>query len=189
VGDCAVLAHGQPPRLLAFVVPAGGPSGGHAADADLAPVLEHAAARLPVHMRPERIVPVERLPATVNGKIDQAELIAVWQALEERERVVVPPADDLEATLVDIYHRVLNTSPISMLDTFVQLGGHSLLAFKLVDECRTTLHAMPDVAQLPTSTLRDVAASIRRRSDAQGSSQPAEVGIGHPDDQRHRQAG
>jgi amino acid adenylation domain-containing protein len=184
VGDCAVIAHGQ--RLLAFVVPAGQLS---VTDVNRAAVLDQAAALLPSHMRPERIVPVERLPATVNGKIDQDELIGIWQALTERERIVVPPADELEATLVEIYHRVLNTSPISVLDTFVQLGGHSLLAFRLLDECRTTLHASPDVAQLPTSTLRDVAASIRRKSAEQGLTQSAEVGFGHPDGQRHRQAG
>ena len=185
VGDCAVIAHGQPPRLLAFVVPAGEVS---ATDVNLAEVLDQAAALLPVHMWPERIVPVERLPATVNGKIDQGELITIWQTLAERGRTIVPPADELEATLVQIYHRVLGPSPISMLDTFVQLGGHSLLAFRLVDECQTTLHATPDVAKFPTSTLREVAASIRRMSDEQGMSQPVEVGFGHPDDQRHRQA-
>ncbi|BCB89214.1 non-ribosomal peptide synthetase [Phytohabitans suffuscus] len=158
IGDCAVIAHGQPPRLLAFVVPAGQVS---TTDMDLAAILDHAATLLPRPMRPERVVPVEQLPATVNGKIDQDELIDIWQALTDRERRVVPPADELEAALVEIYRRVLDTSPVSVLDTFARLGGHSMLVFRLLDECEANLHAAPDAAQVLTGTLRDVAASIR----------------------------
>jgi amino acid adenylation domain-containing protein len=158
VGDCAVIAHGQPPRLLAFVVPADGKS---VVDVNPAAILEHAATCLPDHMRPERIVPVDHLPATVNGKIDQDELITIWQALMDRERSVVPPADDVEATLVEIYSRILKTSPVSVLDTFAQLGGHSMLTFRLLEECTAALHVAPDVTELLTGTLRDVAASIR----------------------------
>jgi acyl-coenzyme A synthetase/AMP-(fatty) acid ligase len=167
VGDCAVIAHGQPPRLLAFVVPAGDLS---ITDLNLASILEHAATRLPGHMRPERVVPVEHLPATVNGKIDQAELVNIWQALTDRERRVVPPADEVEATLVEIYRRVLDTSTISVLDTFSQLGGHSMLAFRLLDECKANLHAAPDMTRLLSGSLRDVAASIRGTSPAEDMS-------------------
>ncbi|MFY1652849.1 non-ribosomal peptide synthetase [Solwaraspora sp. WMMB762] len=80
VGDCAVLAHGQPLRLLAFVAPAGR---GSAADLDPAAILEHAAGLLPRQMRPEEVIPVEYLPATVNGKVDHDELIKLW-LLEEK---------------------------------------------------------------------------------------------------------
>ena len=160
VADCAVIAHGQPARLLAFVVPAGPES---VDDLDTAPILAHAATTLPHHMRPERVVPVRRIPATVNGKIDKDSLIRVWQAANEREREreVVPPADELEASLVEIYGRVLETSPVSTMDTFTQLGGHSLLAFRLLDECNEKLHTKPDVTELLSGTLREVAASIR----------------------------
>jgi len=190
VGDCAVIAHGQPLRLLAFVVPAGGSS---AADLDPAAILAHTAG-LPRLMRPERVVPVDYLPRTVNGKLDQNELIKIWQELTERERTVVPPADELEATLVEIYRRVLGRSPISMLDTFAELGGHSMLTFRLRDECEATLRAAPDMTELLDGTLRDVAATIR------GGGRPPETkisvtagrepedGFGHSDDRRHGEA-
>ncbi|WP_432056798.1 non-ribosomal peptide synthetase [Streptomyces sp. bgisy022] len=159
VGDCAVLAHGRPLRLLAFVVPA---RQGSAAELDPAAVLAHAADVLPAQMCPERVVPVDYLPATVNGKIDHGELIKIWEELTERERPVEPPADELEAALVRIYHRVLGRSSISVLDTFVELGGHSLLTFRLRDECRAALGVEPDAARLMHDTLRDVAATIRK---------------------------
>jgi amino acid adenylation domain-containing protein len=157
VGDCAVIAHGQPLRLLAFVVPAG-----ENAALDPEAMRDYLAGLLPSQMRPERVVPVDHVPATVNGKIDHDALIKIWQELTERERTVVPPADELEARLVEIYRRVLGPKPISMLDTFVALGGHSMLTFRLRDECEATLRAAPDMTKLLHGTLRDVAATIRR---------------------------
>ncbi len=161
VGDCAVIAHGQPVRLVAFVVPAGRET---ATDLDLAAIGEHAAGFLPAHMRPEQIVPVECLPATVNSKIDQEALIRIWKARSGRERQVEPPADELEAILAEMYRRILDLdrSSVSMLDNFVQLGGHSMLAVQLLDECQASLRATLDVTELMDGTVRDVAASIRR---------------------------
>jgi amino acid adenylation domain-containing protein len=192
VGDCVVIAHGQPLRLLAFVVPA---SGICTADLDTAAILDLAAG-LPRQMRPERVVPVDRIPATVNGKLDQNQLIKIWQDVTERERTVVPPADELEAALVEIYRRVLGRSPISMLDTFAQLGGHSLLTLRLRDECQATLRVAPDLTKLLDGTLRDVAATIRREGagPAPQARIPVTVGrrpedrFGHADDRRNGEA-
>jgi amino acid adenylation domain-containing protein len=159
VADCAVVAQGDPVRILAFVVP----TDRTVIDGlDVAGVLAHATATLPLHMRPEQVIPVLRIPATVNGKIDTEALLHLWHALSDREREVVPPADDLEARLVEIYGRVLRTGPVSVLDTFTDLGGHSLLAFAVLDECLATLQIQPGVTELLTGTIRDVAASIRR---------------------------
>lgn len=170
VADCAVVAHGDPARLLAFVVPAGRVP---VNDLDVAAVREHADRFLPDHMRPEQVVPVLRIPATVNGKIDRDALINVWQAMTTGEREVVAPADELEAKLVEIYGRVLNASSVSVLDTFSELGGHSLLAIQLLDECAASLHAQPDVTELLTGTLRDVAASIQAARPTPDPAKPA----------------
>ncbi|WP_320069473.1 non-ribosomal peptide synthetase [Micromonospora sp. RTGN7] len=160
VENCAVVAHGDPTRLLAFVVPAGRVA---VNDLDVVAVGEYAARSLPDHMRPERIMPVLRIPATVNGKIDKDALVALWRATVETGREIVPPADELEAALVDIYRDVLDVEEVSVLDTFGQLGGHSMLAFTLLGECQEKMHAQPDVAELLGGTVRDVAASIRAR--------------------------
>jgi hypothetical protein len=100
----------------------------------------------------------------------------------------------MDATLFEIYRRVLGTSTISMLDTFVQLGGHSMLTFRLLDECKATLHAAPDVTELLHGTLRDVAATIRggwrppeTRIPVTAGREP-EDGFGDSDDHRYREA-
>ncbi|WP_433654873.1 non-ribosomal peptide synthetase [Nocardia sp. CA-128927] len=158
VADCAVVAHGTPVRLLAFVVPTGG------IDVDVATIGKAVADLLAEHMRPEWIVPVPSIPANVNGKIDLSALIAVWQERIDREREIVPPADELEAALVDIYRRILEIDTVSVLDTLTQLGGNSMLAFKLLEEFVTSLHAQPDIKVLLSGTVRGVADSIRAGS-------------------------
>lgn len=155
VADCAVVAHGTPVRLFAFVVPAG------VEGLDVEAIAAHAARDLAEHMRPERVVPVPRIPATVNGKVDKDALLAAMAAADEDDPPMVPPADEVEAAVADIYRRVLDVGPVSMLDTFAALGGHSLLAFKLLDECLEKLHVRPDVADLLAGSVRDVAASVR----------------------------
>jgi amino acid adenylation domain-containing protein len=170
VADCAVIVHGDPARLLAFVVPAGRLS---VNELDSAAILAGASAMLAEHMRPERIVPVLRIPSTVNGKIDKEALIAIWQALADGERAFVAPADDLETRLAGLYGQVLSQPQVSMLDSFTSLGGHSLLAFRLLDECADQLGAQPDVSELLTGTVRDVARSIRA-AQAAGRTEPLE---------------
>jgi len=158
VADCAVVAHGHPVRLIAFVVPAD-PTSDDGLDVDA--VLQHAAAVLPDNIRPDRIVPVACIPATVNGKIDTETLLASWPQPGERERDIVPPEDDLEEELIGIYSRVLETTPVSVLDSFTELGGHSIQAFQLLDRCQEQLQLKPAVTVLLTGTVRDVAVSIR----------------------------
>ncbi|MGZ2359797.1 amino acid adenylation domain-containing protein [Streptomyces sp. 372A] len=160
VEDCAVVPGSEPDRLVAFVVPAAQSSGG----LDAAAILAHSAAHLPAHMRPERIVQVPAIPATVNGKLDTAALLKHLPdgAGHRLGRVVEPPADELEAALVELYGRLLDRSPVSVLDNFTDLGGHSMLAFELLDECERAALPKPDVVALLTGTLREAADSIRR---------------------------
>jgi amino acid adenylation domain-containing protein len=158
VADCSVIAHGDPIRLLGFIVPT---EGQPFQELDLGAVRDHATAVLPEHMRPASLTPVRRIPFTVNGKVDKEALIRAWRAAQDREREVVGPADTLEAELVAIYGLVLDRPAVSMLDTFADLGGHSLLAFRLLDECELRLNAKPEVAELLAGTVRDVAVSIR----------------------------
>ncbi len=158
MADCAVVPHGEPARLLAFVVPAGaeGPD-----RVDTAALMDDLSAYLPQHMRPERIVVVPAISATVNGKLDSAALLK-----HVPDRPIEPPADELEASLVALYSRLLGIAPVSVLDNFTLLGGHSMLAFQLLDECERELPAKPDVTALLTGTLREAAGSIRRAVQA-----------------------
>ncbi|MFI1919701.1 amino acid adenylation domain-containing protein [Nocardia sp. NPDC020380] len=158
VGDCAVLAHGTPVRLLAFVAPA---TGLEPTALDPAALRADTATTLAEHMRPERIMVLPRIPSTVNGKIDTAALVAAWRESVESARQAEPPASAEEAALIAIYQRVLAVETVSAGDTFIELGGNSMLAFRLLEECKVELNVRLEPARVLTGTVREVAASIR----------------------------
>ncbi|MFO0958315.1 MAG: amino acid adenylation domain-containing protein [Isosphaeraceae bacterium] len=87
--------------------------------------------RLPEYMVPSRIVLVEALPKTRNGKIDRQALAA--RPLEiDGDPATIAPRDPVEARLLPIWEEVLAIRPIGVTDNFFDLGGHSVLAFRLL---------------------------------------------------------
>lgn len=86
--------------------------------------------KLPFYMIPDKIIQLESFPITSNGKIDEKALpIPNLSAL--RKTAYVAPTNKLEMEIINIFERVLSTSPIGIDDNFFELGGDSLLAINL----------------------------------------------------------
>ena len=94
--------------------------------------------RLPEYMVPVHWVTLEKLPLTVNGKIDKAALPAV--ELDELSSVAfVAPETEIEVLLTEIWKELLGLSEIGVHDNFFELGGHSLLALRLIANIQSKL--------------------------------------------------
>ncbi|MER6124301.1 amino acid adenylation domain-containing protein [Streptomyces sp. NPDC001795] len=129
------------------------------------------ARELPRHMVPLAVQPVDRIPVTVNGKADHAALRGLWRgAVAAPAAETVPPADDLERTLADIYAKVLGLSGVGVTEGFFDLGGHSLLIFKLIAECETRLRLRPQVADVfAAPSVRELAGRLRTAATDRGT--------------------
>jgi amino acid adenylation domain-containing protein len=143
VTAAAVIAAGG--RLLAFVVPD--------VPADLPAFL---AARLPAHLVPAALMPVEELPLNRNGKIDYAAL-AGQAVLPPTEVGYLPPGTPTEVEIAAVYAELLGAPKVGAADDFFALGGQSLLAVRAVTRIRQrlgvdlplrTVFAAPTVAGL-----------------------------------------
>ncbi|GIH95239.1 SDR family NAD(P)-dependent oxidoreductase [Planobispora siamensis] len=78
----------------------------------------------------------------------------------------VEPREGTEATLADIWSRVLGIDPIGALDNFFELGGHSLLAIELTTRIRRTLSAsVPVTGLLECPTVRQLAELLDARDE------------------------
>ncbi len=83
----------------------------------------HLRARLPRHMEPARIVVLERLPRTPNGKVDRAALPAPTGELDTRR----PARNATEAEVGRIWADALGIAAVGPDEDLFTLGAHSLL--------------------------------------------------------------
>ena len=97
---------------------------------------------VPAHMIPKVIVVSDRIPFTVNGKIDRK---AVARQLAEAElpaaQAFRPASTPLESALVAIVGEVLGVAAesIGIDDDFFSLGGDSVMATQVVARARDWL--------------------------------------------------
>lgn len=145
VADCAAAAahDAAANKIVAFVVPA-------APDAVRpATLLASVATVLPGYMVPVDIMLVERIPTSLNGKIDRRGLLDLWR---ERggslPRDIVQPDGGHELRLKRVFEAVLACGEIGVTESFFDLGGHSLLVFRLMGACETEFGHRPQVADI-----------------------------------------
>ncbi|MGH2866574.1 MAG: non-ribosomal peptide synthetase [Solirubrobacteraceae bacterium] len=143
VSAAVVVAREESPGgrvLVAYIVPrAGMPT-----TAELRDLCRR---ELPEYMVPSTFVALERLPLTINGKLDRASLPAPnrWR---DAYTAYTPPRSDLEAKLVRAWARTLELDRVGIHDDFFELGGHSLLAVRLLAEVEREVGLAMPVASL-----------------------------------------
>ncbi|QEV63994.1 non-ribosomal peptide synthetase [Streptomyces spectabilis] len=107
------------------------------------------ATKLPVHMVPGRVLELDALPLTVNGKLDRKALIA--RAAEDdtpadtgAARSGAPSGGAVLATLVDLFAETLPGSAVDGDTDFFKAGGDSIVAITLINRGRALgLHFAP----------------------------------------------
>src|SRR6185437_11792514 len=89
----------------------------------------------------------------------------------------VQPAEGAEATLAEIWSRVLGIEPIGAVDNFFELGGHSLIAIDLTARIRKAFGAsVPVTGLLECPTVRQLAELLASGvAEPAGDAAPADV--------------
>lgn len=100
----------------------------------------HLTARLPRHMIPAAVIPLEALPLNANGKLDTAALAAVDAPKDAGAGTGAPtaPRTDTEHLLLTIWSEVLDR-PVGIHDDFFAVGGHSMAALRAAARLRAVL--------------------------------------------------
>jgi amino acid adenylation domain-containing protein len=141
--------------LVAYVVLDGPP--------DIASIRQFLSHKLPDYMVPAAFVVLEAMPVNLNQKVDRnalpeptAENIAGLQA-------IVPPRDNLEAQLVNIWESVLRMKPIGIRNNFFELGGDSLQAVQILTQIEHQLgRRLAITSALDAPTIESLAEVLRR---------------------------
>jgi acyl carrier protein len=90
------------------------------------------ATAVPEHLVPSRFVRVERIPRTVNGKVDRGALPAPGRQRPDLGGPMVAPGSRAERWLAAHWCDVLNLDEVGVDDPFFELGGTSLAAMRLL---------------------------------------------------------
>ncbi len=99
---------------------------------------------LPHYMIPTRVVVLEAIPLTPNGKVDRRAVATLLED-EAHEGAACAPRNDVEAALAHIVAEVLGAPAVGVHDDFFALGGDSVLATTAIARIRDWLdvgHAM-----------------------------------------------
>ncbi|MFE9450308.1 amino acid adenylation domain-containing protein [Streptomyces sp. NPDC006739] len=152
-------------RLVAYAVLTEGAAVAARADGTGHPLRDHLAAQLPGFMVPSAVVVLDRMPLTVNGKLDRAALPVPPAAAAP----AAAPRTPHEEVLCALFAEVLGLPEAGPRDGFFALGGHSLLALRLLGRIRATLGAeltLLDVFEVPTPAgLARLVAGARHAAD------------------------
>ncbi|MDG2156241.1 MAG: non-ribosomal peptide synthase/polyketide synthase, partial [Gammaproteobacteria bacterium] len=122
-------------RLVSYV-------GGAANDAEA--IKTKLRTELPEYMVPAAIVFIDKLPLTLNGKLDR-------NALPEpafEAAIYVAPSTVTEIALARLFSQLLDKDKVGINDDFFALGGHSLLAMRLVTRIGEQLKTGIELKQL-----------------------------------------
>ncbi|WP_328430238.1 non-ribosomal peptide synthetase [Streptomyces sp. NBC_00443] len=90
--------------------------------------------KLPAHMVPDRVMPVDALPLTVNGKLDRKALTAL--AAREQDDAPAAATDSVLAALVDIFTETLPGTAVDPDTDFFRAGGDSIVAITVINRAR-----------------------------------------------------
>lgn len=96
-------------------------------------ILSYLVAHLPAYMVPTVLVYLERLPLTINGKLDREALPDPKFANVDS---YIAPRSELEHKICALYAEVLGlpVNHVGIYDDFFRLGGNSILAIKLASK-------------------------------------------------------
>jgi amino acid adenylation domain-containing protein len=153
-------------QIVAYVTTQEGSSVAHG------DISEYVRKRLPASMVPSRVVHLDHLPLSPNGKLDRKALAAL-AAVRPAASPDLPPRSALECAIADVWRDVLHLDRIGLRDNFFELGGTSLLIIpvhaRLRDAWDSTL-AVVELFQYPT-----VEALAGRLARAAASVAPPEI--------------
>jgi len=118
---------------------------------------------LPDYMLPSALVILDEIPLNRSGKADRKALPMPQRDRAAAAAELIPPRDELEAHLCQIWEEVLGVHPIGVADNFFELGGHSLLAMRMVGVIKEKLGADVDLTALfEEPTIERLADELRK---------------------------
>jgi len=172
VESAVIVGEARPgePTLLAYVVKR--PD----CDLDIAALRRSLRERLPEYMVPTAFTCIERLPLTVNGKLDAKALAALASAPVAAPTAEFPreSGNRLEESIAQIWCRALQRPSVGLDQNFFDLGGNSINLVEVHAGLQSLLARQFSITELFShSTVRALAAHFSAPGRVAASTSPA----------------
>ena len=105
---------------------------------ETAALREFLSAHLIADTIPNFFVHLNKLPLTLNGKINYDALPSLEEAKQKQARTYTAPRTPQETSLAAIWSEVLSLEHVGVDENFFDLGGHSLLAAQIIHRINQT---------------------------------------------------
>ena len=145
----AVIERKSGPRLTAYVDASPAPA--------VAELRDMVTKRLPRYMVPHHIVVLDEMPLTSHGKVDEAALAALPDAMD---LPAAQPETPTEIALAELMAEILQSDNIDVTADFVRQGLDSIVALSVVQAARQRGIALRARLMLECGTIRELAAAI-----------------------------
>ena len=105
---------------------------------DVIDLREHLAKSLPEYMIPKAFIQLEKIPMTVNGKIDKNGLPFPNERPSINTKYEAPKTE-IEKAVFNIWSKVLGIKNIGIHDSYLHLGGNSMTAIRITTRINNML--------------------------------------------------
>jgi amino acid adenylation domain-containing protein len=122
---------------------------------------------LPTYMVPAELFIIEKMPLTVNGKIDRQKLMKMDFTEQLPLKKCLPPESEIEKTILDTWKKVLAINDIGITDDFFEIGGNSLSLIRVYSLLNEKLPKRLSVQNLfDYRTIKDLAVLLNGKSQS-----------------------
>lgn len=137
--------------------------------------------KLPDYMLPNKVVLIDAIPLTNNGKVDHRALPVPVSKRTQTVRNSDSALTSVEQKIADIWCNVLGLEDVGKNQNFFELGGHSLLAIQIIIRVRAVFGvdvALGSMFEYPTvSELATAIEALVREQDREGNEGSSSVSI------------
>ncbi|CAF4476067.1 unnamed protein product [Rotaria socialis] len=105
---------------------------------DESDLIQYMQSKLPDRMVPNRLIRIEKIPLTINGKLDTKALPELDFFVDENNYCA--PRNELEVTLCAIWSDILGIEKVGIKDDFFRMGGDSVSSVQLVGRIEKDLN-------------------------------------------------
>ena len=120
--------------------------------------------KLPQYMIPQHFIMLEKMPYTLNGKIDKKALPDFNSKTTNNK--IVNPRNKTDEELITILEKMLNTKQISLTDTLIDIGGDSLSAITLSTKILSKYNVQLNIKDILSNlTIKDISDYIMKNKN------------------------